>query len=152
MTAASRILTARPAGRHWPPLLLWSAAALVALFCAIPPLYLVVRAADEPSRAIDTVFTGSTLALAVRTLALAATVTALATAIALPMAWLTVRTDLPARRLFAVLAALPLAVPSYVGALVAIAALGPRGLLQQALEPLGVERLPSAIFGFCLEG
>jgi iron(III) transport system permease protein len=148
LTAASRILTARPAGRHWPPLPLWSAATLVALFCAVPPLYLVVRAADEPSRALDAVLTGSTLSLALRTIGLAASVTALATAIALPMAWLTVRTDLPARRLFAVLAALPLAVPSYVGALVAIAALGPRGLLQQALEPLGVERLPSAIFGF----
>ena len=148
MATASRLLTARQAGRSWPPLPLWSAAAAVAIFCAIPPLYLVVRAADDPGRALDAVLTGSTFALAARTLALAATVTALATAIALPMAWLTGRTDLPARRLFAVLSALPLAVPSYVGAMVAIAALGPRGLLQQALAPLGVERLPSAIFGF----
>ena len=37
--------------------------------------------------------------------------------------------------------------PPYVGALVAISAFGPRGLAQQALEPLGVERLPS-IYGF----
>jgi iron(III) transport system permease protein len=46
-----------------------------------------------------------------------------------------------------VLAAMPLAIPSYIGAMVAISAFGPRGLLQQALEPLGVDRLP-AIYGF----
>ena len=44
--------------------------------------------------------------------------------------------------------ALPLVVPSFVYALVAGTALGPRGLLQQALEALfGVPELPS-IYGF----
>jgi iron(III) transport system permease protein len=43
---------------------------------------------------------------------------------------------------------LPLVVPSYVGALTIIAALGPKGLLQDALSgPFGVERLPE-IYGF----
>ena len=44
------------------------------------------------------------------------------------------------------LAALPLVIPSYVGGLVLVAALGPRGMLQGALQPLGVERLPE-IYG-----
>jgi iron(III) transport system permease protein len=39
-----------------------------------------------------------------------------------------------------------LVVPSYVAALVLLAAFGPRGLLQQLLEPLGVERVPE-IYG-----
>ena len=58
------------------------------------------------------------------------------------------RTDLPGRRVWAVLAALPLVVPSYVAALALLAAFGPRGLLQRALEgPFGVERVPE-VYGF----
>ncbi|MEE8337664.1 MAG: iron ABC transporter permease [Dehalococcoidia bacterium] len=147
MTIALRSLAARSAARSWPPPLLWGTALAVAAFCAVPPIYLLIRAGQDPAAAADAIFASSTLPLAARTIGLAAAVTALATAIALPMAWLTMRTDLPARRVLLVLAPLPLAVPSYVGALVAISALGPRGLLQQALEPAGVERLPS-IFGF----
>jgi iron(III) transport system permease protein len=138
---------ARSAARSWPPVLLWGSALAAATFCAIPPVYLMIRAGQDPAAALDAILASSTLPLAARTFALTAAVTALATAIALPMAWLTARTDLPGRRVLRVLAPLPLAVPSYVGALVAISALGPRGLLQQALEPAGVERLPS-IFGF----
>ena len=70
--------------------------------------------------------------------------TAASIAIALPIAWLTVRTDLPARRLWATLCTLPLVIPTYVGAYLFVAALGPDGLLADAL---GVDRLPS-IYGF----
>ena len=38
-------------------------------------------------------------------------------------------------------------IPSYIGAYLIVSALGPSGLLQDAREPLGVERLPS-IYGF----
>jgi len=48
------------------------------------------------------------------TLLLAAGVLVLVTVIALPTAYLTTVTDLPARRLFTVLAVLPLAIPGYV--------------------------------------
>ena len=37
---------------------------------------------------------------------------------------------------------LPLVIPTYVGAFLFISALGPGGLLQQALDPLGIGRLP----------
>src|SRR3712207_6251779 len=73
---------------------------------------------------------------------LAVVVTGASVAVSVPLAWLTARTDLPGRRAWAVLAALPLVVPSYVGGVVLVSALGPRGMLQGALEPLGVERLP----------
>ena len=147
MTTAARALRSLPRRTTWPPLPLAVAGVAVAAICAIPIVYLLVRAGDDPAAAWDAIATRSTLSLAARSLALTATVTVLATAIALPMAWLTLRTDLPWRRVLAILAALPLAVPSYVGAMVAVSALGPRGLLQQLLEPLGVERLPS-IYGF----
>ena len=76
-----------------------------------------------------------------------AVVTALCAVIAAPLAWLTVRTDLPFRRAWSVLSVLPLVIPSFVGAFLYISALGPRGLLQQALEgAFGLERLPS-IYG-----
>jgi iron(III) transport system permease protein len=74
-------------------------------------------------------------------------VTAAAIALAVPLAWLTVRTDLPGRRLWTVAAVLPLVIPSYIGAYALLSALGPQGLAQDLLEPLGVERLPS-ITGF----
>ena len=51
------------------------------------------------------------------------------------------------RRVWTVLLALPLAVPSFVGGFVMVSALGPGGMLQDLLEPLGVEQLPS-IYGF----
>ena len=50
-------------------------------------------------------------------------------------------------RFWSTAAALPLVIPSYIGAVVMVAAFGPRGMLQTALAPLGVERLPS-IYGF----
>jgi iron(III) transport system permease protein len=68
-------------------------------------------------------------------------------AIAVPLAWLTTRTDLPLRRFWQTAGALPLVISSYAGALAIIGALGPRGLAQQTLEPLGVDRLPS-IYGY----
>ncbi len=82
-----------------------------------------------------------------RSVGLAAAVTATGIAIAVPIAWLTTRTDLPGARAWATLATLPLVIPSYIGAYLFVSALGPSGALQDLLEPLGVERLPS-IYGF----
>jgi iron(III) transport system permease protein len=74
-------------------------------------------------------------------------VTAASIAIGVPLAVLTVRTDLPFRRMWTVAASLPLVIPSYIGAFAFVSALGPQGALQRALVPLGVERLPE-IYGF----
>ncbi|MYD66166.1 MAG: iron ABC transporter permease [Chloroflexi bacterium] len=134
-------------GERGPSAALWVPALLVGMACAVPPVYLFVRAGQSPEAAWEALLAGSTLRLVWNTAALAVATTALAAALALPIAWLTVRTDMPARRLMAVLAALPLAIPSYIAAWLAVSAFGPRGLLQDALAPLGVERLPS-IYGF----
>lgn len=134
--------------RGWPPSFLWVPAVLIGVAISLPLVYLVVRTLGVGTGVWDLVFRMRTLEILGRTILLTASVTWATVIIAVPIAWLTVRSDLPLRRLWAVLTALPLAIPSYVGALVVIAALGPRGLVQQMLAGLfGVERIPE-IYGF----
>jgi iron(III) transport system permease protein len=124
-------------------------AAITAIAVNLPLLYLFIRAAGggfEQYR--EAVFSVSTALLTMRTLTLVAGVLAVAVPLATLLAWLVTRTDLPARRFWATTAALPLAFPSYVAALTFVAAYGPRGFLQRTLEPLGVEQLPPAAYGF----
>jgi iron(III) transport system permease protein len=127
--------------------LLSAPAIAIAVATLLPLVYLIIRTADAGSDAWDLLARVSTFQVLGRSALLAALVTGTATLVALPLAWLTVRTDLPGRRIFSVLTALPLVVPSYVGAMAVASALGPRGLLQQALEgPFGIERMPD-IYG-----
>jgi iron(III) transport system permease protein len=133
-----------PLARRRAPAWLSLAGLLVAACAILPAAYLFVVVAGDLADALDTALSSRTLEIMLRTLALTASVTAAAIAIALPIAWLTVRTDLPGRRLWTVLCTLPLVIPSYVGAYLFVAALGPNGMLQDAL---GVERLPS-VYGF----
>lgn len=134
--------------RRGRPAFVWLPAILVAALVAVPPLtYLVVRAAQADSDAWRALTSSSTLDLLANTVALMLAVTATSIALALPMAWLTTRTNLPWRHFWSVLTALPLVIPSYVGALAFVAALGPRGTLQSLLAPFGVDALPD-IHGF----
>ena len=137
----------RPFGARRPPLVLLGLGAVIGLASALPALYLAVTVLNDARAAVDAVLTQRTLGLVLRSLGLAAAVTAAAIAIAVPLAWLTVRSDLPGRRAWATLATLPLVIPSYIGAYVFASALGPRGLLAQLLAPLGVQELPS-FYGF----
>jgi iron(III) transport system permease protein len=120
----------RRAARRGPPPLLATSAVLVAALACLPLAYLAVRAAGAGSEAWDVVLRERTVELVLRTVLLVATVTAAATVVGVALAWLVVRTDLPARRAWAAAGALPLVIPSYVTALALIAALGPGGLLQ----------------------
>ncbi len=104
------------------------AVAVVALV-SLPVVYLVVRVADGGSRAWSVLERPGTLESVGMTVGMVAAVTAVAVVIGLPSAWLVTRTDLPGRRIFAVMLALPLVVPSYVLALALIAVSGPSGLL-----------------------
>lgn len=130
--------------RPRPPAWLAGAAALVALAAALPLVYLLIVVGGDPAGALEVIARPRSLALLRNSVGLAAAVTAASVALALPLAWLTVRTDLPARRIWTVATVLPLVVPSYIGAYAFLAALGPRGIAQ---DLLGVERLPS-IYGF----
>ena len=138
---------ARLLGARRPPPLLFALGLAIAVAAALPALYLVVVVAGDSAIAADAVLTSRALGLVVRSAGLAAAVTAGAIAIAVPLAWLTVRSDLPGRRGWATLATLPLVMPSYIAAYVFVAVLRPKGLLQELLAPLGVSELPP-IYGF----
>src|SRR5215210_3218650 len=143
---AGKLQGARASGKR-PPALVWLPAAVVAAAAVLPLAYLALRASEVGREEIlALVLDGYTLAVLGRSTLLAAVVTAASVALAVPLAWLTARSDLPGRRAWAALAALPLVIPSYVGGFVLVSMLGPRGLLQGFLEPIGVERLP-AIYG-----
>lgn len=134
--------------RRGAPPYLFLAALLIVAAVLLPLVYLILRTADAGGSAWDLLSEARTLQILARSALLAAAVVGTATVIAVPIAWLTVRTDLPLQRVWSVLTALPLVVPSYVGGFAFVSALGPRGLLQQVLErPFGVERLPE-IYGF----
>ena len=129
-------------------LLLWILAGLVAAAILLPIVYLFIRALGADHQAWALALHPNTLRTLLRTVLLALAVTVASAALAVPLAWLTLRTDLPQQRLWAVLTALPLVIPSYVGAYLVVASLGPRGMLARWLsEGFGVSGLPS-IYGF----
>ena len=135
----------RPVRR--PPRVLVSAAVVVAGLALVPFVYLIVRALGADDDALRLAFRGRTLELLVNTLGLSVAVGVGAAAIGVPTGWLTARTDIPGRRLLAILVVVPLAIPSYVLAFALIGTLGPRGLLSQLLAPFGVDAIPS-FYGF----
>jgi iron(III) transport system permease protein len=119
----------------------------MALVIVLPVVYLVIRTLGADSQVWALVMRTSTLMTLLRTAWLAIAVTAASICLALPIAWLTVRTDLPLRRFWTVATILPLVIPSYVGAYLFVASFGPRGMISQWLINLGIPALPS-IFGF----
>lgn len=128
-------------------LLLGAVAGGIALLSLLPVLYLIRRAWSVGlTESLQILLNPRTLQVVVNSSVLAFIVTVASLLIGLPLAWLTVRTDLPWRRGWTVLCTLPLAIPSYVGAYAVVAMMGPRGIVQGWLEPIGVERLPS-IYG-----
>lgn len=138
----------RTAAPSWRSLIfLWLPAVLVAASVLVPVSYLLVRAGSGSASFVDVVFKTENLDVLVNSLVLALGVAVCSAALAVPIAWLTVRTDLPLRRMWSVLTVLPLVIPSYIGAYLMVSTIGPRGLVQGWLEPLGVARLPS-IYGF----
>lgn len=135
------------AGTQRPPWLLLLACAIVSLVLLWPLFYLVVRAGEVDSATLRSLLSGRTALILTRSLWLVFAVNVGAWLLALPLAWILVYGDIRHRRLWTVLVATPLVVPSYIGAYVLVAMYGPRGLLQQWLAPLGVERIPS-LYGF----
>jgi iron(III) transport system permease protein len=107
-----------------PPLPLVAAAGVAAILAAIPLIYIGVRIADAGVDGVMTVLARPRLlTLLANTLVLAASVTISATAIGVTSALLLNRVRLPAPRTLAVIAVLPLAVPSYLAAFGWLAAL-----------------------------
>jgi iron(III) transport system permease protein len=120
-----------------------SLAWLPAAFVLLVPIWLVIRASEGEgvwARLAD----DRVLALLGRSVGLALAVAAASVALAVPLAFLTARTDLPGRRWWAVLLALPLAMPSYVGAFALVGAAGRGGMLSTMLGGAAVPE----VYGF----
>ncbi|PKO12428.1 MAG: iron ABC transporter permease [Chloroflexi bacterium HGW-Chloroflexi-10] len=112
-------------------------AGLVALFVAIPLVYIFLRAVGADSEAWQRLLQVRIWKLLGNTLLLVVAVTSGTLVIGVSMAWLTERSDLPGRKIFRWLLAMPLAIPAYIGGIVHLALLRPRGgLLPQFLENL----------------
>ncbi|WP_115862954.1 ABC transporter permease [Halorussus litoreus] len=123
-------------------------AAGIAVAVLSPILWIFLRAADVGvESSIAMLSRSSMIDILVNSVGLVTTVTAASVLLGVPLAILTVETDLPFRRFWTVVLALPLVVPSYIGAFAFVSAFGPRGALADALAPLGVESIPT-IYGF----
>lgn len=121
---------------------------IVGVLALLPILYLAIRALDADHAMLNYLLSAQGMAVVVRSLGLMFAVMAGTLVIGIPFAWLTARTNLPFRKGWLVLGLLPMVTPTYLIAVSHIFAFGPRGLLQQMLEPLfGIERLPP-IYGF----
>lgn len=105
----------------------------------VPMAYLLLRAVEADAATLaEIVFRARNLTLLANTLLLTFSVLALCTLIALPLAWLVTRADLPCRKLLTIASVLPLAVPGYV---MAYALIGISGYYGFANHFFGI-RLP----------
>ena len=107
---------------------------LIAVAVASPVVWIALRARRvDPARAADLMFSARTAEILLNSLGLMAGVTFLSILIGVPLAVLTTRTDLPYRRLWTIVAALPLVIPSYIGAFAFVSTFGPYGELNSVL-------------------
>ena len=113
------------------------AAGLVALFVAVPLAYIFIRALGAEPEAWQRLLQTRLWKLLGNTLLLVVSVTSSALLTGVSMAWFTERTDLPGRNIFRWMLALPLAIPAYIGGIVHLALLRPRGgYIPQVLESI----------------
>ncbi|MBC7877181.1 MAG: iron ABC transporter permease [Anaerolineales bacterium] len=111
------------------------AAGLVALFVAIPLVYIFIRAFGADTESWQRLLQTRIWKLLGNTLLLVVAVTSGTLVTGVSMAWLTERTDLPGRKIFRWMLVMPLAIPAYIGGIVYLALLRPRGgYIPQVLE------------------
>lgn len=123
---------------------LFLAAGLVALFVAIPLVYIFFRAFTGGAEVWMRLLQTRIWKLLVNTLLLTIAVTSGAALVGVSMAFLTERTNLPGRQLFRWMLALPLAIPAYIGGIVHLTLLRPRGgIIPQLLETWFGQPLPT---------
>ncbi|NGM68716.1 iron ABC transporter permease [Natronolimnobius sp. AArcel1] len=102
--------------------------AIVALLVISPMLWLFVRAVEvEPARAYGLIVSPDTGWITVNSIILMGVVTFCSILLGVPLAVLTARTDIPYPRLWTIVAALPLVIPSYIGAIAFVGMFGSGG-------------------------
>ena len=122
---------AHPTKHTTVPWWLWLAPTLALLPALVPFAHLIGRVLGSGGRLGQVVLSAETGRLVANTGLLVVLVIASTSAIGVSAAWLTEATDLPGRRVWRVVVALPLVMPSYVIALALLAATGPRGYLSE---------------------
>ena len=110
------------------------AALVVAVAMAVPLAYIVVRAAGGDPETWRRLVSREVPALLASTVALVVLTTSGALVVGTGLAWLVERTDLPGVRWLRPLAAVPLAIPPYAGAICYLQLLRPSGAIDAALE------------------
>ena len=108
----------------------------VGLLMVLPAVYIVIKALGANPAVWSKLFSTSIPSLLLSTIGLTVFVTILTILIAVPASWLVTMTDLPGRKTWQWLFAVPLAIPPYIGSFAYITLLGPRGLVQQQLSAL----------------
>ena len=119
-----------------PPLSLLLPGAAVALSTLLPLVYLAIRAASAGNNVWALLVRDRTLEVLWNTVLLAVAVPAGTVLLAVPLAWLTVRTDLPLKRFWSIVTVLPLAIPSLVGGFTFVSAFGYGGVLYPIIQPM----------------
>ncbi|UTR13403.1 iron ABC transporter permease [Salipaludibacillus sp. LMS25] len=102
---------------------------LVALTMSIPIVYVVWQSLSAGEESWKRLLGNRIPELLWSTLSLTAAVTGAAVIIGMSLAWLVIRTDLPGKKLWQWMLALPLVIPPYVGAVTYIIVFGPSGWL-----------------------
>lgn len=116
----------------------------MALFVAVPLIYIFIRALGAEPEAWQRLFQTRIWKLLGNTLVLVIAVTSGTLLTGVSMAWFTERTDMPGRKFFRWMLALPLAVPAYIGGIVHLALLRPRGgYIPQVLESIFGQPVPT---------
>ena len=122
------------------PLALKVIALITAFLFACPGLYLIWRNITSDSDPLGLLFSEHTLSPLLRTVNLTVLVTLSAAILGTGLAWLTIRTDLPSRRILKIILPLPLVFPTFVGAAAFIRTLNPGGLANDLIEKIGIDK------------
>ncbi len=101
-------------------------------FLIISPMFWLLWQATttEFSRAVELMFSPVTARITLNSLVLMVSVTVASILIGVPLALLTTRTDLPYPKFWTVVAALPLVIPSYIGAIAFVSMFGSGGQIE----------------------
>ncbi|MFC6906492.1 iron ABC transporter permease [Halalkalicoccus tibetensis] len=102
--------------------------AVIAFLVISPMFWLLWRASTvDPARAYGLIVSSQTATITLNSVLLMLAVTLFSILLGVPLAVLTTRTDLPYPRFWTVVAALPLVIPSYIGAIAFVSMFGSGG-------------------------
>ncbi len=105
--------------------------AVFALLVVSPMFWLLWQATTtEFGRAVELMFSPLTARITLNSILLMVSVTVASILVGVPLALLTTRTDLPYPRFWTIVAALPLVIPSYIGAIAFVSMFGSGGQIE----------------------